>query len=180
MINGSERHFAIGFWSRDNAMRCAGRAAAQVRETGKAWLRIYGGPELAGLLAAAAAFGLVHVGGGPLLASALVGAWAEDVAFVGYFAVRAVREQGQHHKHRHWVSYYLFTFWSAFWSLFLELGLAETVDKFVRPALLYEIPRGMHNLAAGFIVAKLTADIVYYLFAYAGRMARIRYFKPGV
>jgi hypothetical protein len=179
MINGSERHFAIGFWSRDNAMRCAGRAAAQVRETGKAWLRIYGGPELAGLLAAAAAFGLVHVGGGPLLASALVGAWAEDVAFVGYFAVRAIREQSRQHKHRQGVTYYLLTFWSAFCSLFIELGPAETVDKFARPALLYQIPHSLHNLAAGFIVAKLAADIIYYLLAFAGRTVRIRYVKPG-
>jgi hypothetical protein len=181
MISRTERHFAAGFWSRDNAMHCACRAAAQqARKTGRAWLRIYGGPEIAGLLAAGAAFGLVHVSGGPLLASALAGAWAEDVAFVGYFAVRAVREQGRHHKHRHWLSYYLFTFWSAFWSLFLELGLAETIDKFVRPALLYEIPRSLHNLVAGFIVAKIAADVTYYLFAYAGRMVRIRYFKPGV
>jgi hypothetical protein len=140
-----------------------------------AWLAVYGGPEVAGLLAAAGAFGLVHVGGGPLLGSALAGAWAEDLAFVGYFAVRAVREQSAHHKHRHWIAYYVFTFCAAFWSLIIELGLAETVDKFVRPALFYEIPRGLHNLIAGFIVAKLAADIVYYLLAYAGRRVRIRY-----
>jgi hypothetical protein len=84
-------------------------AAQQVKKTGEAWLRIYGGPEAAGLLAAAAAFGLVHLNGGPLLGAALAGAWAEDVAFVGYFAVRAIREQGRHHKHRQGVTYYLLT-----------------------------------------------------------------------
>ena len=145
-----------------------------------AWLRIYGGPEVAGLLAAAVAFGLVHVNGGPLLASALLGSWAEDVAFVGYFAIRAAREQSQHHKHQHWVKYYLFTFGSAFGSLLIELGPAEATDKFVRPALLYEIPHRLHNLVAGFILAKLAADIVYYILAYGGRTIRIRYFKPGI
>ena len=150
------------------------------RRIGAAWLKIYGGPEVAGLLAAAAAFSLVHVNDGPLLASALLGSWAEDIAFVGYFAVRAVREQSQHHKHHHWVKYYLFTFGSAFWSLFIELGLAEATDKLVRPALLYEIPHSLHNLTAGFILAKLAADIVYYILAYGGRMIRIRYFKPGM
>jgi hypothetical protein len=135
---------------------------------------------VAGLLAAAAAFGLVHVSGGPLLGAALAGAWAEDVAFVGYFAVRAVGEQSRHHKHRQGMAYCLFTVWSAFWSLFIELGLAETIDKLVRPALLYEIPRRLHNLAAGFIVAKLIADIIYYLLAYTGRTVRIRYLDPDV
>ncbi len=135
---------------------------------------------MAGLLAAAAAFGLVHLSGGPLLGAAVAGAWAEDVTFVGYFAVRAIREQSRYHRHRRGVTYYLCTFCSAFWSLFIELGLAETIDKFVRPALLYEIPRSLHNLAAGFIVAKLSADVVYYLLAYAGRTVRIRYVKPGV
>jgi len=160
-------------------MRCAFPAAAQqVRKTGEAWLRIYGGPEAAGLLAAAAAFGLVHLNGGPLLGAALAGAWAEDVAFVGYFAVRAIREQSRQHKHRRGVTYYLLTFWSAFCSLFIELGPAETVDKFARPALLYQIPHRLHNLAAGFIVAKLAADIIYYLLAFAGRTVRMRYAKP--
>ena len=154
-------------------------AAERVRKAGAGWLKIYGGPEVAGLLAAALAFGLVHINGGPLLGSALLGSWAEDIAFVGYFAVRAVREQSRHHKHHHWVKYYPLTFGLAFWSLFIELGLAEVIDKFVRPALLYEIPHGLHNLVAGFILAKLAADIVYYIFAYAGRTVRIRYFKPG-
>ena len=49
------------------------------------------------------------------------------------------------------------------------------IDKFVRPALLYEIPHILHSLAAGFILAKLAADIVYYILAYVGRTARIRY-----
>lgn len=181
MISRTGRDDAAGLRGRNKARRCACRAAARrVRKAGGSWLGIYGGPEVAGLLAAAAAFGLVHVSGGSLLGSALVGAWAEDVAFVGYFAVRAVRAESRRHKHRQGVTYFLLTFWSAFWSLFIELGLAETIDKFVRPALLYEIPRSLHNLVAGFIVAKLTADIVYYLLAYAGRTVRIRYVRPGV
>jgi hypothetical protein len=162
-------------------MGCAWPTAVQhVRKASLCWLRIYGGPEVAAWLAAAAAFGLVHASGGPLLGAALAGAWAEDVTFVGYFAVRAVREQSRHHRHRQGVTYFFFTLWSAFWSLFIELGLAETIDKFVRPALLYEIPRSLHNLIAGFIVAKLSADIIYYVLAYAGRTVRMRYLDPGV
>ncbi len=130
------------------------------------------------MLAAALVFTLVHINGGPLIGSALLSSWAEDIAFVGYFAVRAVREQSRYHKHRHWVKYYVLTFGLAFWGLFIELGLAESIDKVVRPTLLYEIPHILHNLVAGFILAKLAADCVYYLLAYAGRTARIRYFTP--
>lgn len=161
-------------------MRCPYPAGAdRLRKAGAAWLRIYGGPEVAGLLAAAGAFGLVQVSNGPLIGSALAGAWAEDVTFVGYFAVRALREQSHQHRHRQGMTFYLLTFWSAFWSLFIELGVAETADKFVRPALFYEIPHRLHHLVAGFIVAKLAADIVYYLLAFAGRTARMRYLRPG-
>ena len=143
------------------------------------WLKIYGGPELAGLLAAATAFGIVHASGGPLLGSAILGSWAEDFAFVGYFAVRTVREQSGHHDRRTGARYYLLTFSLAFWSLLIELGPAEAIDKFVRPALLYEIPHSLHSLAIGFVVAKFSADIVYYFFAYAGRTIRMRYVRSG-
>ena len=152
-------------------------ALERVRRACLAWLRIYGGPEIAGLLAAALAFGLVRAVGGPLLGSALLGSWAEDIAFVSYFAVRAVREESRRHKQHHWMKYYLFTFGLAFSGLIVELGPAEAVDKFVRPALLYEIPRSLHNIIAGFILAKLAADVVYYILAYAGRVVRKRYFN---
>jgi hypothetical protein len=152
-------------------------ALERVRRACLAWLRIYGGPEVAGLLAAASAFGFVRAGGGPLLGSALLGSWAEDVAFVSYFAVRAVRKESRRHRQHHWIKYYLFTFTLAFSGLIVELGPAEAADKFVRPALLYEVPRNLHNIVAGFILAKLTADIVYYILAYTGRVVRKRYFN---
>ena len=104
-------------------------------------------------------------------------AWAEDIAFVGYFAVRAVREESRRQRQHHRMKYYLFTFGLAFSSLLVELGPAEAVNKFVRPALLYGIPRSLHNIMAGFILAKLAADIVYYILAYAGRVVRKRYFN---
>jgi hypothetical protein len=154
----------------------ASAAAKRVKEACLTWLRIYGGPETAGLLAAALAFGLVRAGGGPLLGSALLGSWAEDIAFVSYFAVRTVREESKRHRQYHWIKYYLFTFGLAFWSLLIELGPAEAVDKLVRPTLLYEIPQSLHNMVAGFVLAKLAADIVYYMLAYAGRSIRKRYF----
>jgi hypothetical protein len=160
-----------------NAMIYACTAAKRVKEACLTWLRIYGGPEAAGLLAAALAFGLVRADSGPLMGSALLGSWAEDIAFVSYFAVRAVREESKHHRQHHWIMYYLFTFGLAFWSLLVELGPAEAVDNFVRPALLYEIPRNLHNMAVGFTLAKLAADIVYYMLAYAGRSVRKRYFN---
>jgi hypothetical protein len=161
--------------SRNEAMpRVRPAVAARARTAGAAWARIYGGPEVAGLLAAAGAFGAVHVAGGPLLGSALLGSWAEDIAFVGYFAVRAVRAEGRRHKHHHWLKYGLLTFGLAFVSLFIELGPAEVVDKFVRPALFYSVPLSVHNLAVGFVLAKLAADAVYYLLAYLGRAVRLR------
>jgi hypothetical protein len=162
---------------RSRGALAAPAALERVRRACRAWLRIYGGPEVAGLLAAACAFGFVRAGGGPLLGSALLGSWAEDIAFVGYFAARAVRKESRRHRRHHWMKYYLFTFGLAFSGLIVELGPAEAADKFVRPALLYEIPRNLHNIVAAFILAKLTADIVYYILAYAGRVVRKRYFN---
>ena len=131
--------------SRNQAMSRAWLAtAARVRKACAAWARIYGGPEVAGLLAAAGAFGVVHAAGGPLLGSALLGSWAEDIAFVGYFAVRAVRAESQRHKHHHWLKYCLLSFGIAVTGLFIELGPAEVIDKVVRPALFYSVPLSVH------------------------------------
>lgn len=161
---------------RSNVMLFFCAVTKRVREVCRAWLRVYGGPEVAGLLAAALAFGSVRAAGGPLLGSALLGSWAEDVAFVSYFAVRAVRDESRHHRQHNRIKYCAFTFGLAFWGLLIELGPAEAVDKLVRPALLYEIPHRLHNIATGFVLAKLVADIVYYILAYGGRSVRKRYF----
>jgi hypothetical protein len=51
-------------------------AAKRIRKVGLTWLRIYGGPEISGLLAAVLAFGLVRAAGGPNPASKLAEARA--------------------------------------------------------------------------------------------------------
>lgn len=56
--------------------------------------------------------------------------------------------------------------------------MAETTDKFVRPALFYEIPHNLHHLAAGFIMAKLAAGTVYYVLPYAGPTVGLRCLRP--
>lgn len=49
-------------------------------------------------------------------------------------------------------------------ALVVEFGVAEVFDSlFIRPALLYWLPRWLHSVPLGVLAAKLAADVTFYI-----------------
>ena len=127
------------------------------------WLRRYLPAELlsvaATLAAASLALQATHSG----LQAALAGTWGGNVAYFGWLlgqdmllARRRLQAQG--------CRYTLRTFGRNLRALAVEFGLAEVADSFlIRPALMYYLPRWLGNFAAGILVAKLLADVTFYI-----------------
>ncbi|MCC2547135.1 hypothetical protein LJY25_11815 [Hymenobacter sp. BT175] len=132
------------------------------------WLRRYLPAELlsaaATLAGALLAFRSTHSG----VAAALAATWAGNVVYFGYLllldarlAYRQRRALGR--------PYTVKTFARNVRALAVEFGLAELADSFlIRPALMYYLPRWLGSLAGGILLAKLLADISFYIPAIVG------------
>lgn len=102
------------------------------------------------------------------LTTALVGTWIGSGVYFGYILlmdIRLARRERQANGHR----YTFMTFMQNLRALFVEFGVAELVDLLViRPALMFYFPIFFGSLALGTLVAKLTADLTFYVPAIIG------------
>ncbi|HSX32454.1 MAG TPA: hypothetical protein VLF43_04270 [Candidatus Saccharimonadales bacterium] len=152
------------------------RLARKVRE----WVIRYGPAEIGGTVAAFAGAYVSLAISDSLAAAAIAGTIGEGVGFYGVAASReAVRYWRSHHGHtrvrRAWL-----TGLHTLRGMMVEFGPAEIVDSFaVRPGLLYIIPflMGEANYAIAFLIAKITADLVFYGFAIIGYEVRRRFIE---
>lgn len=127
------------------------------------WLRRYGPAELLSLLATVAAAAATTQAEGSRVAVALAATWAGNVAYFGWLllqdarhARRARRAQGR--------PYTLVTFGRNVRALVVEFGVAEALDSLlVRPALMYWLPRWLHSVPLGVLMAKFAADVTFYV-----------------
>ncbi len=97
------------------------------------------------------------------LSAALAGTWAGNVAYFGYLLAQDVRlaRQACRAQHR---PYTRRTFGRNVRALAVEFGLAEVLDSFlVRPALMYYLPQWLDSFGAGIVLAKLLADVTFYI-----------------
>lgn len=128
------------------------------------WSRRYLPAEIVGTVAALAAAWLVLRCTGSLAAAATCGVVAENLGYYGVIGTREVRDRWRAHadynpRRRAWLA----TGGTAR-GMLLEFGVAELLDSFVvRPGLFYMVPLLLpgHTMLA-FLVAKLTADLVFY------------------
>lgn len=132
------------------------------------WLRRYLLAELLSVVATLLTASLVLRASGSGLRAALAGTWAGNVAYFGWLlgqdmrlAYRALCQQGR--------PYTLRTFGRNVRALAVEFGVAEVADSFlIRPALLYYVPRWLGYFEAGVLLAKLLADVTFYIPAIIG------------
>ena len=138
------------------------------------WLMRYLPSELAGtalsLLTAWAAYRL----SGSLVVAALAGTVGENVGFYGVAVGRSIRDQWRFERAlgstRPRASVR-----TALWLSLVEFGPAEIIDTFcVRPLLLWTAPVLLGNPALGWLVGKLSADVVFYAMAGVGYLASRR------
>jgi hypothetical protein len=133
--------------------------ASRVRE----WLRRYGPAEVLSLAATLGAAAVATRAGSPEVGRALAATWAGNVAYFGYLlgqdvwqTRRAVRAQGRR--------YTASTLGRNVRALVVEFGVAEVLDSlFIRPTLLYWLPRWLHSVPLGVLAAKLAADVTFYV-----------------
>ncbi|MDB5234138.1 MAG: hypothetical protein JWR44_1131 [Hymenobacter sp.] len=134
-----------------------------MRERLREWLRRYLPAELLSVVATLVAAGLVLRATHSGLRAALAATWAGNVAYFGYLLVQDVRlayrlrrRRGQPYTQR--------TFGHNLRALAVEFGPAEVLDSLlIRPALMYYLPRWLGHFAAGIVLAKLLADVSFYV-----------------
>lgn len=128
------------------------------------WARRYLPAELLSVVATLAGAGLAwHLGPGQELRAALAGTWAGNVAYFGWLLLqdvrhtqRALRAAGRRYTRR--------TFGQNVRALVVEFGPAELLDSLlIRPALMVWLPRLLGSRNGGILVAKLLADVTFYI-----------------
>lgn len=102
------------------------------------------------------------------LITALVATWAGSAVYFGYILAVDIRYARQQ-RHAHGHPYCFQTFVQNVEALVVEFGVAELVDLFViRPVMMYYVPLWMDDLILGTLVAKLAADMTFYIPAIIG------------
>lgn len=150
---------------------------AKIRE----WARRYLPAEGLSVVATLAGAGLVwHLFPGQELRAALAGTWAGNVAYFGWLLGQDVR-QTRRHLHAVGHRYTRRTFGQNVRALAVEFGPAEVLDSLlIRPALMYWLPRLVGSRSGGILLAKLLADVTFYvpaILSYELSKKRLRRFE---
>ncbi|UOG73763.1 hypothetical protein MTX78_16755 [Hymenobacter tibetensis] len=127
------------------------------------WLRRYLPAELLSMAATlVGAWVALHATHSHLNA-ALAGTWAGNVAYFGYLLGQDVH-QARQACHAHQRPYTRRTFGRNVRALAVEFGPAEVVDSLlIRPTLMYYLPRWTGSFGGGILLAKLLADVTFYV-----------------
>ena len=134
----------------------------------KEWLKRYLPAEILSVLATLLGGWLAFELSGNQLATALTATWAGNVAYFGYIIAADILKTNQACKAEK-QNYSYRNFLQNVKALVIEFGVAEVADSFfIRPALLYYFPIWTGNLTSGIILAKLAADITFYIPAAIG------------
>ena len=129
----------------------------------KEWIKRYLPAEILSvittLLAATLTFKLTGSG----VKTALAATWAGNVFYFGYILALDVW-QTQKTARQNGIPYTSKTFIRNLRALLVEFGVAEIFDSLlIRPALMYYLPLWLGNLSGGILVAKLVADVSFYV-----------------
>lgn len=114
------------------------------------------------------------------LRAALAATWASNVAYFGFLLAQDVL-LARRARHRRGQAYTWRTLGQNLRAMAVEFGPAELLDSFIiRPALLYYLPRWLGHFAAGILLAKLLADVTFYvpaILSYELSKQRLRQFE---
>jgi hypothetical protein len=134
----------------------------------KEWLERYGWAEVVSLLLTVIASWLTFELTQDKVTTALVGTWIGNIGYFGIILTRDILLTINQLKKVDGV--YSWKILSQnLKSLLVEFGIAELFDSFfLRPTLMYYLPLWVDNLSLGVIMAKLLADITFYIPAIIG------------
>lgn len=144
----------------------------------KEWVKRYMPAEILSVLATLLGGWLAFELSGNQLATALTATWAGNVAYFGYIIAADILKTNQACKAND-QPYAFRNFLENVKALVIEFGVAEIADSFfIRPALLYYFPIWTGNLTSGMILAKLAADVTFYVPAIIGYEFSKRKLRP--
>jgi hypothetical protein len=127
------------------------------------WLRRYLPAEILSLLATLAGAGLGLWLTHSRVTAALAGTWAGNVLYFGTILLQDARRARQVRRAAG-LPYGWVTFGKNLRALLVEFGPAELADSFIiRPALMYYLPLWLGRFALGILLAKLLADVTFYI-----------------
>ena len=143
------------------------------------WLKRYLPAEILSIITTLAAAGLAYRLTGNQLTTALAGTWGGNISYFGYIlasdiarTVKSCQLAG--------LPYTGTTLLRNMRDLALEFGLAEVFDSFfIRPALMYYLPVLVGNLSLGILIAKIAADITFYIPAIVSYELSKKYLKKS-
>lgn len=105
---------------------------------------------------------------GSHLITALTATWAGSGVYFLYILVVDMRFARQQ-RHEHGKKYCFQTFVQNVEALVVEFGIAELADLLIiRPAMMFYVPVWMDDLIVGTLIAKLAADMTFYVPAIIG------------
>ena len=127
------------------------------------WLKRYLPAEILSVAATLAAAWLTYQVSGDGIRTALAGTWSGNIAYFGYILAVDVWQTWQAGKARQ-QPYRWLIFWKNVKALAVEFGVAEIADSlFIRPLLMYYLPLWLDSLSGGILLAKLLADVTFYV-----------------
>ncbi len=135
----------------------------------KEWLGRYLLAELLGtLIAVSFAYGsFVHTHSYVLAAGA--GFLGEGIGFYGYFITSELIVNGRAYKNLPLLRQLRAIIAKSSTNLIVEFAPGELIDNiFIRPFLIYYVPQHIKPYVLGFILGKLSADALFYVFAISG------------
>lgn len=139
-----------------------------MRQKVREWLRRYLPAELASVAATLAGAAVAYAATHHRLTAALAATWAGNVAYFGLILGRDIRA-ARRNRHAAGRSYTTSDLLRNLRALVVEFGVAEVLDSLlIRPTLLYYVPLWVGSFAGGVLLAKLAADVTFYVPAIIG------------
>lgn len=133
----------------------------------RGWLKRYLPAEILSIIATLLCAWLANHLTGNRITVALAGTWGGNIAYFGYILISDIVQSVQECRFQG-VSYSGGKFLTNIRALLLEFGVAEIIDSmFIRPALMYYLPIWLDSLTIGIMVAKVAADVTFYIPAIA-------------
>jgi hypothetical protein len=127
------------------------------------WIRRYVPAEVLSLITTFISAGLTFNYTQNHITAALAGTWGGNAGFFGYIlALDILRSARECHLKN--ISYKSRDLWKNIRALLVEFGITEIADSFfIRPFLMYYLPVLLNDFSMGILLAKVAADVTFYI-----------------
>ena len=144
------------------------------------WFKRYFPAEILSTAITLLAAWIVHEQGSSDVVVALVSTWTGNITYFGYILAADIVSTMSAYK----LTGKKYTFSDTtinLRNLVIEFGVAEALDSLlIRPLIMYYIPRLINDFSVGIILAKLSADVIFYIPAIIGYELNKKYLKKTV